>query len=239
MTRTRVQLWCVWCGPAFVVVFFGGALMAGVIPPPPASDTAEEVKTFWATNPDVKRTGLVLMMIAAGLTAPYSIAIAMQLKRMEGAFSPMTYLQIMGGTLGVFAILMPTMLFMGAAFRIERPAEVQQGIMDIAFVPFIINYPPAVIQLLSITIAVLAQPRGKEILPRWTGYYALWTAFLFLPGALLLFFKNDAWYWGGLLAFWVVATVFGGLFLVIFWMVRKAILAEAAEEAPVREEVAV
>lgn len=226
MTARRIQLWCVWFGPVFIVVFFAGAIMAGLIPPPDATASAQEIADHWREDTDVKRLGLVLMMIGSGLTLPLGIAIAMQMKRIEGSFSPMTYAQIAGATLGVFAINYPSMLFMGVAFRPERDPETTLALMDTAVVPFIINYPPALIQFCSVAVAILADRRERPILPRWLGWYSLWSAFLFLPGALLLFFKEGAWAWDGLMTFWLVATVFGTWFLVMSWYVRKAILAQ-------------
>ncbi len=229
MTPQRVQLWCVWCAPVFIVVFFAGAIMAGLIPPPDATTSAQGIAEHWRTDTDVKRLGLVLMMIASGLTAPFCIAIAMQLKRIEGAFSPMTYMQLVGGTLGVFAINYPTMLFMGIAFRPERDPDTTLAMMDTAVIPFIINYPPALIQFGAVAIAILSDKREKPILPRWLAWYSLWSAFLFIPGALLLFFKDGAWAWDGAMAFWLVAVVFGNWFLIMAYHVRRAIL----EEGPV------
>ena len=52
---------------------------------------------------------------------------------------------------------------------------------------------------------------------------SLWTAFLFLPGSLLIFFKQGAWAWDGLLTFWVVAALFGGWFLVMTVVLRRSL----------------
>lgn len=224
MTPERVLLGLAWCGPAFVVVFFAGAIMAGLIPPPDATDSAEQIATFWQTDTDVKRAGLVLMMIAGGLSAPFSVAVAMVIKRIEGAFSPLTYLALMGGALGVVAILLPTMLFMGPAFRPEsRPPEITYALMDLAVIPFIINYPPALIQFVALGLGILSARGDDPPVPRWVGWYSIWTAFLFIPGAFLLFFKTGAWAWDGFLSFWFVATIFGTWFLVVFHHVRGAI----------------
>lgn len=225
----RVQLWCVWCAPAFIVVFFAGAIMAGLIPPPDATSTSAQIAEHWRTDADVKRLGLVLMMIGSGLTLPLGIAITMQLKRIEGAFSPMAYTQLAGAVLGVFAINYPTMLYMGVAFRPERDPATTQALMDLATIPFIINFIPALVQFVSLAIGILSDRRDAPVLPRWLAWYSLWTAFLLLPGALLLFFKDGAWAWDGLMSFWLVAAVFGGWFLTVFWLVRGAILRQATE----------
>lgn len=218
----RALSWCVWCGPAFLVVFFAGALLASLVPPPAPSLSAAEAQAFWSSHTDLKRLGLVLMMVGGGFIAPFSVALAAQMKRMEGAFSPMTYLQLVGGALGTMAVLLPSLLFMACAFRPERPAEVTQGLMDLAFIPFVINWPPAVTQCIALAVVALGR-HPNPLFPRWVGYYSLWTAFLFLPGSLLLFFKSGAWAWDGLLTFWLVAALFGGWFLVMTVVLRRSL----------------
>lgn len=75
---------------------------------------------------------------------------------------------------------------------------------------------------------MLAQDPEREVLPRWLGFYNLWTAFLTLPGLLLIFFRTGAFAWNGVLVFWVVATVFGGWYLVMFTVLRARLCEEVA-----------
>jgi hypothetical protein len=47
----RVQVFCVWCGPAFVVLLFGGwGLLAGFIPLIPPSDSAAQVAAEYSEH---------------------------------------------------------------------------------------------------------------------------------------------------------------------------------------------
>ena len=58
----------------------------------------------------------------------------------------------------------------------------------------------------------------------WAGVgLYLWTAFLFIPGGLVTFFKAGPFAWNGLLAFWVAAAVFGSWFIVMSVVVRRAV----------------
>ena len=227
MTTRRVHLWCVWCGPVFALVLFGGMLLAGLLPPPSPGDSAAEVADFYGDATDRKRLGLLLVFAGGGLTAPFVVVISAQLKRIAGA-SSMSVMQLIGGGLGVLAIVLPSMIFMAAAFRPERSPEVTQALHDLAFIPFVGNFVPAVIQCLAVAIAVLMQRESEPVLPRWLGYFNLWTALVFLPGGLLIFFKSGALAWNGAVAFWLVAVIFGAWFWVMFFTVRRAILAEPA-----------
>ncbi|WP_354698903.1 hypothetical protein DSM112329_04601 [Paraconexibacter sp. AEG42_29] len=228
--NSRIQMWCAWCGPAFVAVFFTGFIVAGMIPPPSPGWNAERVAAFYQEDTDSLRAGLVVMMISAGLTAPLVALISVQLRRIAGPDSPLPTLQLIGGTAGVLAILVPMWMFLAAAFEPTRDPQITEALNDLAFLPFIGNFPPACVQLAAIGVAILADQREKPILPRWVGYYNLWTAFLFLPGLLVVYFKDGAFAWNGAVVFWVVAVLFGNWFIVMSHVLRRAIREQRAEE---------
>lgn len=219
-----------WCGIVFPIVFFAGMLMAGLLPPHSPMDSAAEIATKWQTDPNIKRLGLFLCMYAGGVTAGYGAIISVYLKKIdpEGSYSN---LQLLGAATGVIAILTPVFLYSVASFRTDRPAELTQLINDAAWIPFVMNTPPALMQCFAIALAVFADKREKPIFPRWFAYYQLWTALLFIPGGLVLFFKNGPFAWDGILAFWLVAILFGLWFIVTAIMVLKAISDEQTRDA--------
>jgi hypothetical protein len=233
----RLQIGCAWCGPVFAVVFFAGMLCAGLLPPPSPHDTTAEVARFWRDHPDLTRLGLWLMLVAGGLTAPFGAQLCVTLRRIERGESPMSFLQAIGAACGVMAILVPTMIFMAASFRPERSPELVKLLNDLAWIPFVINFPPAMIQCLSISGAVFANP-DQQVLPRWIGYFNAWTAFLFIPGGLIIFFKHGPFAWNGLLAFWLAAVVFGTWFIVMTVAMVRAVR-RSAPGAAALEPVAV
>src|SRR5581483_3345724 len=85
------------------------------------------------------------------------------------------------------------------------------------------NTPPALMQCGAVGFAVLGDKSGDPVFPRWVGYYNLWTAFMFLPGALVIFFHTGPFAWNGILAFWVVAVLFGAWFIVMTFVLLQAI----------------
>lgn len=227
MTSTRVQLWCAWCGPAFIVVFFSGMLVANLLPPPEPGWSAQRTADFWASDVDLKRFGLCLMMASTTFLAPFGVAVFLQLRRIPGADAA-AYTTLVGTAAGMVGVIVPTIMMMAVAFRPGRDPEITQALTDLAFIPFVINWPPPLVQCLGLGIGVLMDRRREApVLPRWLGYYSLWTGFLFLPGTLLVFFLEGAWAWNGVLSFWMVAALFGGFQLVVFVEIRKAILREA------------
>ncbi|MDT7673953.1 MAG: methylmalonyl-CoA mutase, partial [Pseudonocardiales bacterium] len=82
--NTRLQLFCVWSGPAFLVlyvVFFWG--VAGWIPPSPPSWSVEQVGAFYAAHPDEIRVGQLGALIASTLLFPFWAVITGQIARIE------------------------------------------------------------------------------------------------------------------------------------------------------------
>ncbi|MCW3013491.1 MAG: lipoprotein [Solirubrobacterales bacterium] len=221
--NVKVQTACAWCGPLFALVFFGGMLLAGLIPPLSPGRSADQVAAFWRDDPDVKRVGLVVMMMAAGLTAPFVGVLTVYVRRIEGDEGPLGYVQLIGGALGVVAITVPAFMWMATSFSPGRSPEVTQALDTLAWIPFVANVPPAVAQCVAIGAAVLGDRRERPVFPRWVRYFNLWVAFLFLPGVLVLFFHGGPFGWNGLVVFWVVAALFGGWFFVMSHVLRKAI----------------
>lgn len=229
MTK-RIQILCASSGFLFVVLLFAGLLTTGFFPPPPPDLSATEVAARWNDHPNLIRLGLVVMMFGAVATAPLVATIAVQLKRIGKHTTSLAYTQLLCGGAGIVAIFMPIMIMMAAAYRPDRDPDLIMLINDLAWIPFIINGPPAIFQCISIGIAILVDKREVPIYPRWVGYLNLWIAFTFLPACLLLFFKSGPFAWNGLLSFWLAATTFGSWFLIMAFMTIKAAQREEVEE---------
>jgi hypothetical protein len=217
----------------FVVVFFPGMLMAGLLPPHSPQEGARQIAEASATNPEIRRFGIFLCVIAAGLGAPLAAVISTYLKKVDRA-GTYSNLQLIGGATAVVAILVPMFIWAAAAFRPgERPDEIILALNDLAWLPFVMNFPPALMQCLAIGFAVLGDHRELPVFPRWVGYYNLWSAAMFLPGGLVIFFHTGPFAWNGLLAFWLVAVLFGAWFFVMTWVMLKAIKQDQAQPSEV------
>jgi len=227
--NTRSQLLCLWCGPLAMVVFMIGFWpLAGWLPPPSPDDSAATIQAMYADRSDLIRAGLVFVMIGGALTGPFCAAIAAQMRRIEGQYSPLSYTELGMGMLGVLLFTIPVFLMQTAAFRPDRDPELIQLINDAAWLPFIGAFTTAVIQNFAIAIVAFKDTEEK-VFPRWLGYYNVWVALLFLPAALIYFFKTGPFAWDGVFCFWLPLTVFSSWFVVMFIVVRKAVLRQAAE----------
>ena len=206
-SNTRSQMLCLWCGPAAMVIFFiGWWALAGFLPPPSPNDSALEIQQIYVDNTDGIRSGLLLCMIAGVLTGIFAAGICTQMKRIEGRYSPLSYVELGLGMLGVLLFIIPTMMMQAVAFRPDdTDPELLRMINDLAFLPFVGIFAPAVFQ--NIAIAIVAFKDTEErVFPRWLGYFNVWVALLFLPAALLYFFKTGPFAWDGVFVFWLPLT---------------------------------
>ncbi|HSV37524.1 MAG TPA: hypothetical protein VLI04_02085 [Nocardioidaceae bacterium] len=219
----KVQIVCASMGFAFVVVLFGGIIVADMLPPFSPSAGAEEVAAWYQENTNGIRFGMVLMMFGALMTAPWGALLAAHIKKVEGEFTPLTYTFLAATAAGCVAIFMPVMIFSAAAFRPERSAEITQTLNDMAWIPFIMNGPPAITQAIVLGAAILMDKRARPAFPRWAGYYNFWVGFGFLPACILLYFKSGPFAWDGVLSFWLAATVFGTWFITMSILMLRAL----------------
>ena len=228
--NTKMQLLCLWCGPVAIGLFLLGFwIIAGLVPPPSPDDSAQEIKNFYIDDKDQIRVGLVITMVAGALTGPFVAAICAQMKRVEGQFSPLAYTELGLGMIGILLFIFPTFVMQVAAFRPEDTDADQLLILnDLAWLPFVGIFAPAVFQNIAIGICAFKDSEEK-VFPRWMGYFNIWIALLFVPAALLYFFTTGPFAWDGIFVFWVPLTAFTLWFFVVFWVVRKSILRQAAE----------
>jgi hypothetical protein len=225
----RLQVFLAWCGPAFVVLLFGGwGLLGGFIPLIPPSASAPQVAAAYGHDPVVQRVGLLLALVGVTLTVPFFLVISLQMRRAERGVPVLSILQFASGLIVTVVLIIPILLFIGGAFRPERPPELTMLVDDLSYVMLILPWPPILGQLGAITVAVLRDRSPRPVFPRWVGYYSIWVALLLLPASLIIFFRTGPFAWTGIVGFWIPAAVFGTWYLVMTRLLLGAIRDEAA-----------
>ncbi len=222
------QLLAVWSGPLFCLLFaIGLVALAQFIPPPTAHNTLGQIVALYGRHTDRLRAGLVLMLISAAFFAPWSAVITVQLKRIEGRYSPMAYTQLVCGAVNVMVILFPVIVMIVAAFRPYRHPELTQTLNDLAWIPFVMVFSAVLVQCLAIGIAII-NGGDQDVMPRWAGYFNFWIALLLFPAVLVPFFKTGPFAWQGALEFWLAAAVFFGWIVVMTVVVHGSVTRQAA-----------
>ena len=95
---------------------------------------------------------------------------------------------------------------------------------DFAWLLLIMTLSPFFVQLMTVGLAIISDNSATPVFARWVGYFNIWVAILFIPGALITFFKTGPFAWNGLLAFWLPLAVFFAWYLVMFPALIKAIM---------------
>ena len=223
------QLLCAWGGPVSTVCWLlGFMLLAGFIPPLDPNDSALEIQKYYQDNTNMIRFGMWVTMLGGALMGPFWGAVYIQMKRIEGYYSPLANVQLGLGMIVILLFVMPCFSLATAAFRPERDAELIMLMNDAGWLPFVAGFHCTFVQLFVIGYCIL-QDKEQKVFPRWLAFVNFAVAMLFLPAGGAIFFKTGPFAWNGLLAFWLAVVDFCGWYLLLFWYVRKAILKQAAE----------
>lgn len=229
--NTKVQKACAWGGAAFAVAFLIGFwVIARFIPPPSPSSDAQQIASFFAEHQTGIRLGMIVTMVAASLMAPWIAVISVQLKRIEGPFSPLAYAQLALGAALMVEFLLPLMVWEAAAFRAARSPEIVQFANDVSWLTYVGLTSTGVAEAAVIAVAILSDRRATPVFPRAVGYFNIWIALLFTPGSVNVFFKNGPLAWNGLIAWYLVLAAFSIWLPVMTWQLIVAINRQAADE---------
>lgn len=212
----RTLKWCIWSGPAFTFLFgIGFWAVARLVPPPAPGFTAQQVADIFAANRFRIRLGLMISMAASTLFFPFVAVLSSYLRRIEGQYSPMAYVQLAGGTASICVFIFPLMNLQAANFRSDRDPATVLALSDIGWIPFVGLFGPPFMQCAAIAAVVLQDKRATPVWPRWVGYFNIWIALLYLPGVAIVFFKSGLLAWNGLVCWWLPAAAFFSWILVM------------------------
>lgn len=220
----RANKACIWCGPAFVLLFLLGFwVIGGFVPPPSPAWDAERMAGFILGSANRVRIGMIICAFAAILIVPWAAAIGVQLNRIEGRWAVWGPSQLIGAGMSTLVFEYILFFWVAATFRADRPAVIIQTIIDMGWIPFTGLAGTAILQAVAIGIAILSDGGAAPILPRWAGYTNLWCAVLFCGGAVNVFFKRGPLAWNGLIAWYIVLVVFCVWFVVNTYVVLRAL----------------
>lgn len=234
--RARVHRWSAWSAVAALVMTFGGMLVAGWLPPPHPGDSAAEVGMYYRTHADAIRVASIMIFIGGVLLLPYVAVVSVYVNRMEGGRGPLGYLQLVSGVLGPIAFIVPSFLWAAAAFDPGRADEITKVLHDAAWLAFIAGIWTFVVQNVAIGTTVFTDRHADPVLPRWLGYMAFWSALLFMPSCLVLFFHHGPFGWNGIFTFWLAAAAFVVWTVSVIVTLQPAITRFAAPDLPARDD---
>lgn len=203
------------------------AFLSRFIPPPAPSLPAAQIVARFSDHTNLIRLGLVISLFACALLVPFCAAISAQMRRIEGGRSVLAETQLVSGGLLCVEFLLPFAVWQTALYRIhERDAAIVQMLNDMAWLMFLGIISSACVQVAALGIGILLDKGARPVFPRWAGYFNLWVALIWMPAAVIVFFKQGLFAWNGLLAWWVPLSVFFLWFVVMVVLLLRAIADE-------------
>jgi hypothetical protein len=230
----RTKLFGAWCGLAYVVVLLvGWWVIGGFLPLHRPSASAEEIATFFRGDEVSIRLGMVLVMWGAALFIPFTATMADFVARFEGRTGPLTRTITLAGFANAMLTFYPPMWWIANTWRAEENSpDLIRLLNDVAWLQFIGGVSLVMPMYAVVAVVALTDKSEKPVFPRWFGYGSVMTFMLLVPDQLLFFFKTGPFAWNGVLGFWVPLTVFGGWFVTMFVLIRRAVLEEMRMPEP-------
>jgi hypothetical protein len=220
-----------WLFVVATVLLFAGIFLCDIFPPPNPGDGPQEWATFWTSNHELKRLGLVCGLAGGACFGCLPVLLFLQLKRIDGPSSPLAYFSLGLGVISTIpAAILPWIFWSPLVFRDTLNPELAQGLSDMGFFTFFLPWP-FIVWMLGMAICVLRSP-AQAVIPRWWAYLSIWIALSFLPAATIYFFKDGPLAWNGLLPWWL------GIVTVSIWLVATFVVLVGAVAHLKREEEA-
>lgn len=236
--NARVERLCIWSGvPMFVLFLLGFAVFARYMPPPSPAEGAQQIADMYHANTTGIRIGLILVCIGSALLGLFYGALCVQIKRIEGRQSPLTYAQLMLAACLIVEFIFPLFILQGAIYRPDRPIDTILAMSDTAWLMFVGVVSTGALQFVVLAIAILMDRREQPIFPRWLGYLNVWAALCFCVGNAVFFVKDGPLAWNGLLSWWVVISAYGIWIVATQVMLLKAVSRQVREGAEVDDEL--
>ena len=222
--NSTIQKACALSGLIGVTVFFLGIVSGGFFPPWSPALGVEEVVAIYQENKIGLLLGGILLITGGAFVFPFIAVISQQIRRIEGNGPLLTYVQLAAGVGGIMYFIVPEPFYAVTAYRAEiLSPEIIYFMNDFNFLTLLIVWQPAAIQNISIAVAIFNDKNPNPLFPRWVAYLNIWVALGFVCILPMPFFYDGVFSWAGLFPFWIPATVFGLWFIVMTYVLFKAI----------------
>ncbi|BBZ36265.1 hypothetical protein [Mycolicibacterium confluentis] len=229
----KAQWVSLWTGPAVGAVLVIAMLaFPGFWPPMSPTMSADEVASFYAEHTAWMRFSQVTFNLCGVMVLPFFMVIAVQMKRMKQTHV-FAYCYLTAVVSGVTIFALSNILFLVAAFRPDRSPELVMLLNDLAWIVLIAPIGMVVSQFVVLALAVYFDDGPDPVFPRWVGHYSLATAVAMVPAAGAAVFHTGPLAWDGLLSFWVRNGAFAAFVVVMFFVLRRAVLRQAVDEGVV------
>ncbi|MGE2715081.1 hypothetical protein ACQI4L_13560 [Mycolicibacterium litorale] len=232
--RIKAQWVCLWTGPVVGVVLLLALLaFPGFRPPMPPTLSAEQVAAFYAEHTAWIRLSQVTFNLCGIMVLPFFMVIVVQMKRMATQSGVFAYCYLTAVVSGATTLALSNIFFLVAAFRPDRDPDLVMVLNDLAWIVFIAPVGMVVTQFVLLALAVYFDDGPDPVFPRWVGHYSLATGVAMIPAAGAAVFQTGPLAWDGVLSFWLRNGAFALFVVVMFFVLRRAVLRQARDEGVV------
>lgn len=205
----RMMRLFIWSGPFLVACWIGALVGGGFIPPESANSTPEQVVDFYTDNEFQLQLATVILMVTGCLWATWGAAVALFMRRMETGMPLLTFtaIALVGGGYVFFEFVA---LFWGvAAFRPgDLDPELTMTLHDLGWFSVLFDWPPFALFNVIIAIAIFRDKSVPTVMPRWSAYFCMWCAMIFVPAGAIVFFHTGPFSYAGVGALYIPLAVF-------------------------------
>ncbi len=201
----KSMVFCAMTGFACIVFFIiGGVILGGMLPPLfNSAETSAEFVSKVSADAFAIRLGSAFMVLSFALFGTLGAGIAAQTRRAE--VNPM--FSIVQAVFAAAAMTIGVLVAFAWGLAAFRPELYEPSIIvtwiDFAYFLALFSVPLFGGWCVVIALPILWADEGSEPFPRWVAYVNLWAALLYVPGMLIIFFKDGPFSWHGIVALWI------------------------------------
>jgi len=219
-TPAAVGFFGVASGTALLTFIGLGFLLARVLPPP-GPYSASVTAAYYHSDIDVKRLGVILIIVGGTMFLPFGAAVADRLRHVEG-IGPVAAITEFGAAVISAALMMVFGSMLLVAFlRPDMPDSSYQLLNHMTWLAWVGLWQPGALQAATTAWAVLGDPSPTPAFPRWVGWYSLCMAFGSLTGSLIPFFTFGPFTWNGFISFWIAGAIFFAWYIILLVQLAK------------------
>jgi hypothetical protein len=202
--------------------------------PPSAADSALKVVSDYRAHTTGIRLATVVFILSSIFYTTWSMSVAQMVRRRERRWPVLFNTMLVAIACEVVVVMLIGFFFAAAAWRPgETSPQVTQAFNDLGWLGVLFTGAP--FGLFQLCLAATTFLDDNPVYPRWSAYFNLFTSFFMFEACLLLFFKTGPFSQNGLMVFYVPMIVFFAWIVVFSVLTVRAINAESAVGAAVRD----
>ncbi len=233
----RTQKVLIWWAIVFMVIYgLTLVFLLHMVPPPRATLNAQGVSDFYARHHDSIRIGAVMASYTSAFMVPISIAVAVQIARLEKGRPIWAMMCGAGGCLMSIFLVLPPLFWGVAAYTPTRDPQVTAVMHELGMLTLVTTDQYYVFMWVAIVaVCLMKTDVAHSPFPRWFGYLTAWTALMFEAGAIAFLPRTGPFAWNGLLVFWSPFLLFSVWLATMSTLLLKAINKQAQDASELVE----